>query len=102
MSEPTASETRFEDDFDWPYLTICPVYPYYGSLIMSPVAAYGFGGRIHDQYENHTLLEMFKNESWSLLDMIPYLKGYGEALNTGSPHRVAFRYWDNEGVDGEV
>ena len=95
ISEPTASETRFEDDFDWPYLTVCPLYPYSWRWMMSPVAANGFGGRIHDQYENHTLLEMFKNESWSLLDMVPNL-GYGEALNTGSPHRVAFRTWRNQ------
>ena len=105
MSEPTASETRFEDDFDWPYLTICPVYVYiYGGTrnisrtyylpSISPVA-FGFGGRIRDQYENHTLLEMFKNESWSLLDMAPYLKS-GEVLNPNSPQRVSFRSQNRE------
>ena len=83
MSEPTASETRFEDGFDWPYLTICPYD------IDSDISTLGKWDETRETlrmlYENHTMLELFQNKSLSLLDMLDvrpgdlfeyYRKGY--------------------------
>ena len=93
ISEPTASETRFEDDFNWPYLTCCPVYVYQHYWSISSVAhAWPNQPQDNGWYENHTLLAMFKEESSPLRGMRYTLWKYLNARRY-IPHRDIFLWF---------
>ena len=74
LSEPTASQTRFENDFHKPYLTVCP------KLLMGrPARDVLSRGSFEEQLEyfgNGTLQDVFRREGMKLLDMMPHLAVY--------------------------
>ena len=76
ISEPTASETHFEDSFVWPYITVCP---YHGlDADARDYLAQNLSREDFQHMENFTLLEGFKGSGSSLLDMMPYLENSTE------------------------
>ena len=91
-SEPTTSETYFEDDFHRPYITVCP----FSNL-----------NNRADQYletaqhsENHTtLLDVFKYGGYSVLDMLTSAKDlnpYKDDPNRGNYFAGIFGNWTDK------
>ena len=68
LSEPTGSVTRWDDDFEYPLITVCPYYPLNRDTLQRFVC--GYRKEIEAMYGNDTLLDVFKKEGLTLQKLL--------------------------------
>ena len=68
LSEPTGSLTRWDDNFEQPFITVCPHLPY--SNIALRIMHCGSNEEKRGFYGNDTLLALFRREGLSLDEIL--------------------------------
>ena len=80
LSEPTGSLTRWDDNFEQPFITVCPSIPY-SNMTAVAIMYCGSDEEKRDFYGNDSLLTFFIREGLSLDDMLDINSPHGENMS---------------------
>ena len=88
LSEPTASRTRWDDNFEHPFVTVCPSVPYYNMTAIM-IMFCGSAEKKRGFYGNDSLLALFRREGLSLDELLFYRTSHGENISQDSESFLA-------------